>query len=64
MLALPRAALLACLLPLSLARAGTLFVDAQLAAGANNGSSWANAFRGPLGLQAGLPAGGGQSGAG
>jgi len=36
------------------AAAGTLYVDAQLATGAGDGSSWANAFRGPGGLQAAL----------
>jgi hypothetical protein len=30
------------------------YVDANLVTGANDGSSWANAFRGPLGLQAAL----------
>jgi hypothetical protein len=36
------------------AAAGTLYVDAGLTTGANNGSSWADAFRGPDGLQAAL----------
>jgi hypothetical protein len=48
---LPGLALLA-LLPI--ARAGTLFVDAALASGANDGSSWANAFQGADGLQSAL----------
>jgi hypothetical protein len=43
-------ALSALLLPA--ARAGTLFVDAALGTGANDGSSWANAYQGPDGLQA------------
>jgi hypothetical protein len=34
--------------------AATLYVDASLATGANDGSSWSNAFRGRLGLQAAL----------
>src|SRR5262245_53050536 len=33
------------------AGANTLFVDANLTSGADDGSSWTNAFRGPLGLQ-------------
>lgn len=33
------------------------YVDANLASGANDGSSWANAYRGPLGLKAALDAG-------
>jgi hypothetical protein len=47
-------ALSALLLPA--ARAGTLFVDAALASGSNDGSSWVNAFQGPDGLQAALAA--------
>ena len=38
----------------SVASAGTLFVDANLLSGANDGSSWADAFQGELGLQAAL----------
>lgn len=38
------------------ANAGTLYVDAALGSGANDGSSWANAFQGPDGLQAALAA--------
>lgn len=38
----------------SVASAGTLFVDANLLSGANDGSSWGNAFQGELGLQAAL----------
>ncbi|MFO0830578.1 MAG: right-handed parallel beta-helix repeat-containing protein [Phycisphaerales bacterium] len=34
--------------------AATTFVDANLTTGANDGSSWANAFRGRLGLQTAL----------
>lgn len=33
------------------AHAGTLFVDANLSTGANDGSSWADAFQGPGGVQ-------------
>lgn len=33
------------------AQAGTFYVDASLTTGANDGSSWANAFRGTIGLQ-------------
>lgn len=50
---------LAPLLGLSLsssAFAGTLFVDASLASGAGDGSSWADAFQGTDGLQAALAA--------
>ncbi len=36
------------------AAAGTVFVDAALATGANDGSSWADALQGPLGVQAAL----------
>jgi hypothetical protein len=36
------------------ALAGTLFVDANLTTGLNDGSSWADAFQGPDGLQAAL----------
>lgn len=36
--------------------AGTLFVDANQNTGANDGSSWAAAFQGPLGLQSALAA--------
>jgi hypothetical protein len=38
------------------ARAGILYVDADLATGANDGSSWNDAFQGPHGLQAALAA--------
>ena len=38
------------------AHAGTLFVDASLASGADDGSSWANAFQGSYGLQNALAA--------
>ncbi|HXT50708.1 MAG TPA: right-handed parallel beta-helix repeat-containing protein [Thermoanaerobaculia bacterium] len=38
------------------AAAGILFVDADLATGANDGSSWADAFQGSAGLQAALAA--------
>jgi hypothetical protein len=37
-----------------LASAGTLFVDANLATGANDGSSWVDAFQGSGGLQSAL----------
>lgn len=50
------ALLLAPLLFAPFAAADTLFVDAKLAAGANDGSSWADAFQGPHGLQAALAA--------
>jgi hypothetical protein len=36
------------------ASAGTLFVDANLATGANDGSSWVDAFQGSSGLQSAL----------
>lgn len=36
------------------AAAGTVFVNANLTTGANDGSSWASAFQGPLGLQSAL----------
>lgn len=39
------------------APAGVTFVNANLATGANDGSSWANAYRGPLGLKAAIDAG-------
>jgi hypothetical protein len=39
-----------------LAPAGTLFVDANLASGADDGSSWADAFQGDQGLQDALAA--------
>ncbi len=46
---------LSCLLALSPAvAAGTHHVNADLATGANDGSSWADAFQGPHGLQAAL----------
>jgi parallel beta-helix repeat protein len=52
-----RPAALAALLALAPgALAGTLHVDAALTTGANDGSSWANAFRGQDGLQAALAA--------
>src|SRR6185436_13394223 len=38
------------------ATAGTLYVDADLVTGSNDGSSWADAFQGSLGLQAALAA--------
>ncbi len=44
--------LLPCLAPTS--AADTLFVDADLATGANDGSSWSNAFQGSDGLQVAL----------
>lgn len=40
----------------STSMAGTLFVDANLASGANDGSSWADAFQGASGLQTALAA--------
>jgi len=49
---LRHAALLLLLAPF--AAADTLFVDANLASGANDGSTWADAFQGPDGLQAAL----------
>jgi len=46
---------LSCLLALSpAAAAGTRYVNANLATGANDGSSWADAHQGSLGLQAAL----------
>jgi hypothetical protein len=52
-----RAAFLASLLALApAAAAGTLHVNANLATGADDGSSWADAFQGALGLQAALAA--------
>lgn len=52
-----RALVVGSLLALSLpAAAGTLHVDADLTTGLNDGSSWANAFQGTLGLQAALAA--------
>lgn len=36
--------------------AGTLYVDASLASGANNGASWADAYQGVTGLQSALAA--------
>lgn len=47
-------ALLALLALTPLAAAGTLHVDATLASGANDGSSWADAFQGSNGLQVAL----------
>ncbi|GJM23168.1 MAG: hypothetical protein DHS20C15_30830 [Planctomycetota bacterium] len=49
-----RAALIAALALSPLASADTLFVDANLALGANDGSSWSDAFQGADGLQAAL----------
>jgi hypothetical protein len=43
-------------LPASAIRAETWFVAASLASGANDGTSWADAFQGPLGLQTALAA--------
>lgn len=40
----------------SLASAGTIYVNANLASGANDGSSWANAYQGSAGLQTALAA--------
>src|SRR5262245_59640535 len=40
--------------PVPASSAGILFVDADLATGANDGSSWADAFQGSAGLQAAL----------
>src|SRR5262249_8899599 len=40
----------------SSASAGTLYVDASLGSGANNGSSWADPFRGADGVQNALTA--------
>ena len=52
-----RALSLSALLALApLAAADTLHVDANLASGANDGSSWADAFQGTLGLQSALAA--------
>ena len=58
---LPRTALLvfaAALTTSTTALAGTLYVDASLASGANDGSSWGNAFQGSGGLQLALAAAG------
>lgn len=49
-------ALLAVLTASAPAFAGTLYVDASLASGANDGSTWADAFQGPGGLQLALAA--------
>lgn len=46
----------ACLVLGGLASAGTLYVNANLATGANDGSSWANAYQGSAGLQTALAA--------
>ncbi len=50
-----RTALLLAALPLP-ALAGTRYVDAGLTTGLNNGTTWADAHRGPQGLQAALAA--------
>jgi parallel beta-helix repeat protein len=47
---------LAAVLVGGLAFSGTLYVDADLATGANNGSSWADAYQGSAGLQTALAA--------
>ncbi|MFN0008647.1 MAG: right-handed parallel beta-helix repeat-containing protein [Planctomycetota bacterium] len=53
----PRIAVLAAFLATSApAFAGTFFVDANLASGANDGSTWADAFQGSGGLQLALAA--------
>ncbi|MEL6431277.1 MAG: right-handed parallel beta-helix repeat-containing protein [Planctomycetota bacterium] len=52
----PLLAALAVLALVPAAEAQTLFVDAGLAAGANDGSSWADAYQGPQGLHAALAA--------
>ncbi len=49
-------ALVALLHGADLASAGVLYVNANLATGTNDGSSWADAYRGRLGLQAALTA--------
>ena len=36
--------------------AATLYVDANLTTGANNGTSWADAFQGRLGVKAAMAA--------
>src|SRR5690606_39083249 len=46
----------ACVACASVAPGATIFVDASLAGGANDGSSWQDAFRGRLGLAAALAA--------
>ncbi|MGH7244564.1 MAG: hypothetical protein ACREJD_14225 [Phycisphaerales bacterium] len=45
-----------CLLAMHVNGQTVRFVDASLSTGANNGTSWANAFRGPLALQSALAA--------
>src|SRR5262245_5238817 len=47
----PSALIAALALTASAAHAQIEYVDANLTTGLNNGTSWANAYRGPLGLQ-------------
>ncbi len=55
-LRIPLHRLVSLLVLCSSAFAGTRYVDASRTTGSNDGSSWANAFQGPLGLQAALTA--------